>query len=112
MRAGELRNRIVIQTPDDAASRVSGERSWNTFATVWAKIVQASDSEGTDSSAKKRQASATHLITMRFLRGLNPSMRITFEGRTFTVETIRNTDERNREIVIEAREDTDAETGY
>ena len=107
MRAGLLRHRGIIQKPDDAASGWGGERTWVTYATVWARIEPASGSESVDSRTKKSQANVTHFITIRFIRGLRPSMRFLFEGRRLQFEIIRNLDERNREIVIEAREESD-----
>ena len=107
MRAGTLRNRGVIQIPDDSAAGWGGSRTWNTYATVWADIKPASGSESVDSNTKKSQADVTHIITIRHIRGLKPSMRFLFEGRVLQFEVIRNVDERNREVVIEAREEAD-----
>jgi SPP1 family predicted phage head-tail adaptor len=108
MRAGELRHRVTIQKQDDAGSAWNGTRTWNTYATVWAKISPAQGNESMDRQTEKRQAEVTHIITMRYIRGLKPSMRISFEGRYFYPEVIRNIDERNAWVEIEAREDVDA----
>ena len=107
MRSGELRHRIVIQKPDDAGNVWNGTGAWHTYATVWAKIQPLRGTESLDSGTKKEQAEVTHLITMRFIRGVKPSMRISFEGRYFYPEVIRNIDERNAWLEIEAREEAD-----
>ena len=86
----------------------NGERFWSTYATAWAKISPIRGTETTDQQTAKRQADVTHLITMRYIRGLEPSMRILFEGRYFYPEVIRNIDERNAWVEIDAREDVDA----
>jgi len=112
MRAGKLRNRIVIQKPDDYASRINGERTFHTFATVWAAVSPMSGSESMNSTTRKDEAMLTHRITIRFLRGLTPDMRISFESRTLKIRAIRNVGERNREIEIDAYEEADGETGY
>lgn len=107
MRAGELRHRAIIQKPDDVASGFNGTRSWHTYATVWCKIEPTRGQYSFDEDTKKDQSSVTHIITIRYIRGLDTSMRLSFEGRFFTFEVIRNLDERNREIQIEAKEETD-----
>ncbi len=113
MRAGTLRHRMVIQKPDDAASgwntpSLGIERTWSTYATVWARIEPESGSESLDTGTKKNQAQIRHKITIRYIRGLRPSMRGTFEGRILQFKSIMNIEERNRELVIIAIEETDA----
>ncbi len=108
MKAGQLRHRGVIQKPDDSASGWGGARTWSTYATVWARIQPVSGNESDDTNTLKSQANVTHIITMRYIRGLRPSMRFLFEGRIFLFEVIRNIEERDRETVIEAREEADA----
>lgn len=107
MKAGELRHRGVIQKPNDAASGWGGSRTWETYATVWAKIEPVRGNEGIDSDTLKSQANVTHRITMRYIRGLRPSMRFLFEGRILYFEVIRNLMERDRTVEIEAREEAD-----
>jgi SPP1 family predicted phage head-tail adaptor len=108
MRAGELRRRGVIQKPNDAAAGWGGSRTWETYATVWANIEPVRGNESIDDSTKKSQANVTHFITIRFIRGLRPSMRFNFDGRIFMFEVVRNIDERDRMVIIEAREEADA----
>lgn len=107
MRAGELRHRVTIEKPDDSASAWNGSRTWSTYQTVWAKIEPVRGNERTDEDTKKNQADVTHRITIRYLRGLKPSMRISFEGRIFSFQVIRNVNERNREMEILALEEAD-----
>ncbi len=107
MRAGTLRNRVVIQKKDDAASRINGETTWNDYATAWARIEPVTGRQTSDSNMMKTDSEVTHRITIRFLRGLTPDMRISFDGRIFKIEVILNIDERNRELEIQAIEETD-----
>jgi SPP1 family predicted phage head-tail adaptor len=107
VKAGELRHRGVIQKPNDASSAWGGSRTWETYATVWTKIKPVGGNESIDADTLKSEATVTHNITMRYLRGLRPSMRFSFEGRIFYFEVIHNLMERDREIVIEAREEAD-----
>lgn len=107
MRAGRLRYRITIQTPDDAASVMNGTRSWSTYATVWADIVPMSGAERYDSDTKKSESEITHTIKMRFIRGVRPNMRATYDGRIFNFTAPIDVNERKREMSISAYEETD-----
>ena len=107
MRAGELRHRVTIQEQDGAGAAWNGSQTWSTYKTVWAKIVPVRGRESLDAGTKKEQAEVTHLITMRYVSGLDPDMRISFDDRYFHFEVIRNIDERNAWIEIEAREEAD-----
>jgi SPP1 family predicted phage head-tail adaptor len=100
MRAGELRNYGTIEKPDDAGSSINGTTTWHTYATVFAKIQPVRGNESIDDSTKKSQANVTHFITIRFIRGLDPSMRFNFDGRILMFEVIRNIDERDRMVGI------------
>jgi SPP1 family predicted phage head-tail adaptor len=51
--------------------------------------------------AAQRQATTTHLITIRhssLISALDASWRIAFGARVFTIDNIRNVDERSREM--------------
>jgi head-tail adaptor len=50
----------------------------------------------------------THVFTIRYLSGMDTGKRIYFDSRYFTPLSVRNTDERDYKMEIEAREDTDA----
>lgn len=107
IRAGELRHRITIQQPDDSAAAWGGERTWHTYVTVWAKITPKRGRYNTSEDIRKDEAEVTHEITIRYIRGLNPSMRATFEGRIFKFRAPINVDEKNRGIIINAIEEID-----
>jgi SPP1 family predicted phage head-tail adaptor len=102
-----LRNYVEIQKQDDTGSGWNGTRTWSTYANAWADIRPLRGTETNDDDTKKREADISHVITLRFVRGLKPSMRIVFEGRKLLFEAIRNLDERNRTLEIDAREETD-----
>lgn len=109
MRAGELRHRVTIQKRDDSGSAWNGTSTWHTYATVWANIEPIRGQEAEDSATKTEQSEITHLITMRYIRGVRTSMRISYEGRYFYPQVIRNVEERNYRLEIDAREETDVE---
>ena len=103
MRAGELRHRITIQKPDDAASSWGGDRSWHTYATVWASIRPISGSERI--SLRQDIGEITHIIRCRYIQGVTPAMRISFQGKTYSIESPpMDIGSRHIELEMEAKE--------
>ena len=107
MHAGKLRHRVVIQKANDGAAVFNGSKTWVTYATVWAEIKPARGTEYVDAGTNKTESDITHTIKMRYIRGITPDMRISYGGRIFKIEVPRDIDERNREIIIQAKEETD-----
>ena len=99
MRAGPLRCRITIETPvETQGADGSIVTAWETFATTWASIEPLI---GREYFAQEReQATVSHKIRMRHLRGITHKMRIAWELRIFEIESVLNVGERNREIVL------------
>lgn len=104
MRAGQLRNRITIQsstaTPD-AAGQLT--RTWSTFAaSVPAKVESVTGGE----TLRGRQIAAETKIvfTVRYLAGVTAQMRVSFEGRTFGIARCGDPYGDHRELRIEAAE--------
>jgi len=105
MKAGELTHRIEIQaigTTRGAAGEVVDTWSTETNGTVWASIKPGSGREFFN--AKQINAELTHIIKMRYYSGLTPAKRILFGTRIFNIEDIRNTDEHNTEMIVNAKE--------
>ena len=103
MRAGSLRHRITIEERDNTAN-AAGQRlgTWTTFATRWASIEPAGGSEAISNDQIK--ATTTHRIRCRHVAGLTNQHRVVFGARTFDVRSVRNLDERRKEIEIDAVE--------
>ena len=97
MRAGELRKRITIETPVRSADGV-GEMvpAWSLFGVVWASIEPLSGNEKIQ--AQQVNANVDIKVTMRYLAGVVPAMRIRFGTRTFQIASVQNIEERNREM--------------
>lgn len=85
--AGELTERVVIETPTKTQNDV-GEATltWATFATVWAKVQSLSGREA------ERYAEVVglsgHKVTIRALPGLTSSMRVIYRNRTLEIGAI------------------------
>ena len=106
MRAGLLRHRLTILNPTDVSSSWnSTETTWTTYATVWGSIEPISGREYYE--AEQVQSQVRHMIIIRFIHGVTPNMRISFEGRTFKIIAAINPIERGRKLEITATEATD-----
>jgi SPP1 family predicted phage head-tail adaptor len=99
MRAGSLRHQVVLEASAEARG-TDGEvtLSWVTVATVWASIEPTKGKEYISEDIIK--AAATHLVTIRYLPVLDPSMRVTFGARVFGIQSIIDKHERRRELVL------------
>lgn len=103
MRSGRLKHRITIKIPYSKMDEwESDNTSWAIYAVVWAEIKPLRARERHDDETYKMHV--THLIRMRFIRGVTPKMQIYFEGRKFNIQGITSQYEENRELVLEAEE--------
>lgn len=97
--AGDMRRWLTIQQPA-ASQNARGEEvpAWTTFATVWGAIVPASGREML--TAQQIQAVVTHKITIRYLAGLDPSMRVLYNGRYFDIQAVIDINEQQRQMEL------------
>ncbi len=103
MQAGKLRHRIAIEAPAETQGPDgSVSQTWGTFATAWASIEPLVGKEYF--AAEREQADISHRIRMRFIGGITPRMRVSFESRIFEIESALNVSERNRELILMCRE--------
>jgi len=98
MRAGELRHRLTIESPQRLSDGAGGATvTWAPVASVWAHINPVSAREFT--SAEQRAEKVTHTITLRFRNDIDATMRLIGEGRIFNIEAIINEAERDQWLV-------------
>lgn len=102
--AGALRHRVTIQKATESINE-KGETvpTWETFATVWAAVEPLRGREYFQSNAI--QSELTTRIRIRYLAGVNPHMRVLYNGRTFHIQAVIDVDERHREMQLMCIED-------
>ena len=84
LHAGEMRERITIQTPSTTRSATGSPRlGWVNAATVWAKVSSLSGREVLQ--AMQSNVIVTHRIYMRFRDDVNPETRIVWRGDVLEV---------------------------
>ena len=103
MRIGTLRHKVEIQaltvTEDAIGNQVE---EWTKVADVWAAVEPLQGDEKL--AAAYIQAETTHKVTIRYLAGITPANRILFGSRTLEIESVRNLEERSRELVLMCKE--------
>ncbi|MGA9851845.1 MAG: phage head closure protein [Gammaproteobacteria bacterium] len=97
--SGEMKRWITVQqTASSQNARGEEIPTWTTFACVWAKIVPLSGREFL--AAQQVEATLTHTITIRYLAGLDPTMRIVYNGRYFDINQVININEEDRQMSL------------
>lgn len=98
-----LNKRIIFQTPPSGKNQY-GEivSEWAVFKAAWANISPVS---GRDFfKAETVNSEVTHKVLVRHILGLQPSMRIKYGNRFFSIISILNLQERNMLLQIMCRE--------
>jgi len=103
MKIGELDQRIIIQ--DNTTVRgSSGEEiaAWATWKTVWAQVQTSSGTEKLYSS--QLVAEASHKIKIRYLSGVEPTMRINWSDHILDILFVDHSKLRRGEMYLLCRE--------
>jgi len=103
MRAGRLRHKVTIQDYTESQNTF-GEvtKNWTDYATVWAAVEPVKGREFWES--QQINAEITTKVTLRYLAGVKPKMRILYDTRIFEIDSVINVDERNRELQLLVKE--------
>jgi SPP1 family predicted phage head-tail adaptor len=104
MRAGRMDKQITIQGLVTTAPESIGEpkKVYATKAEVWASITPLSSKETFAGQATNSEV--THEIRIRYLSGVLHSDRILYGVRIFDIESIINTMEMNKELIMQCVE--------
>jgi SPP1 family predicted phage head-tail adaptor len=103
MRAGRLRHRVVIQDYTESQNTYGeATKNWTDYATVWAAVEPIKGREFWQSQQVNAEIDVK--ITMRYITGVKPKMRVVSDSRIFEIEAVINVEERNRELQLLAKE--------
>lgn len=101
MNPGVLRHVIEIQAPSSVRLPTgAAPESWDEDNAVSVRAGVSPLSGRELLAAQTAQAETSHKITLRYLPWLTVFHRIKFADRYFLIESIRNIDERNREMEL------------
>lgn len=103
MRAGDLRNRITIQSKT-VVQNTFGEEviTWIDFATVWAAIEPLRGREFLD--AEMSTSEITTKIIIRQRDGISPEMRVLHGSTIYNIRAVIPVETRKREIQLMCQE--------
>ena len=100
--AGKLREQIVIQSKAETTDEWGGTIfAWTTFATVRANARPLRGRELV--AAQAAQSETEMMFYVRYLAGLDSSMRIVYNSTNYDITSIININERNRELEISTK---------
>jgi SPP1 family predicted phage head-tail adaptor len=97
MPAGKYRHRIEIQEDKSTTKNDHGEivPDWKTVARRWVRIVPLAGSKA--QVARQINPKVTHNVEMRYWQPLHPEQRIKYGTRILEINSIINTEEKDRE---------------
>jgi len=99
MRIGPLRHRITIQRLSKNQNGMGEEEpGWTNVTTRWASIEPISGREYF--SAQQVNAEVTHRVRIRYLAGMESTMRLLYGARVFQIKVIMNAEERKKALEI------------
>jgi len=102
--ASRLSKRIIIEEATEVTDGAGGyTTTWATKVTVWAEIKPISGYEMIE--ADKIAEIVTHVITIRYVSGITPKMRVNYGGRIFGIQSVVNYLEKKEILEILVKEE-------
>ena len=103
MNPGELRHRITFQKLTTSTNENGFQiEEWVDVKTVWAAVSNLHGREYFEAAAIQREN--TVKFTIRYLKGLDASMQILFQGKPYNITSIDNIKYKNELMEIKALE--------
>jgi len=98
MRSGNLKHKIIIQTYSETQNDF-GEvvKGWEDFKTAYASITPLSAKEYYKAGTN---AEVSHKIELRYLKDIKPKMRVVYDDREFSIESVLNIREANKTLQL------------
>ena len=98
MRARSLKHKIIIQTYSETQNDF-GEvvKGWEDFKTAYASITPLSAKEYYKAGTN---AEVSHKIELRYIKDIKPKMRVVYDDREFSIESVLNIREANKTLQL------------
>jgi SPP1 family predicted phage head-tail adaptor len=78
------------------------QKDWKTFTTVRGEVDPLRGREYI--ASRQVQAELTHRISIRYIKGIKPSMRVRWGDRIFEIQSVINPMEKNYEVQLMCKE--------
>lgn len=98
---GKMRHRVRIEKRTRSGDGMGGAGStWELDQIVWAYVrpKQSTESTGRDRIEERK----TYLFTVRYRSDLTAAKRLVFENENYNIVTVKNIDERDKYMELEA----------
>lgn len=103
MKRGARNKRIELQQAVAAkAASGAGVPEWTVFAGLWAHIRTLSGHERF--GAGQPSATLTHEVSIAYIPGVTPALRVLYDARIFDIKDVRDVDEAHLEIRMLCKE--------
>lgn len=102
--AGDFKHIVIIQDQTGSTNSYgeSTDEDWTDFSKTRAGVYPLSGREFF--SGEQVNSEVTHKVNMRYIPGVKPSMRISFNGRFFEILSVINFQEGNRLLQLLCKE--------
>ena len=108
---GKLDKRITFQKQVLTLDEMGQDKhEWKDFKTVWAEFYPVRSGEYREADQKKREETV-YKANVRYIPGIDASLRIRFRDRLFLIDRAVNVDEANYKLEIECTEYVEKESG-
>lgn len=105
MRAGRLRNRVVIQCKTVVKDAYGAETiTWATVGTYWGAVEPLRGREFMEQKADGAELSTRIVIRYQGSTAIKPEYRATWNGHLYDIQSIVEVDSRHRELQLLCRE--------
>jgi SPP1 family predicted phage head-tail adaptor len=105
MRAGQLRQRVIIQQQTVTRDTYGAEVvTWGTLDTVWAAVDPSAGGERWLQGLDQRIAERVTRIRLRYRDDVTEKMRITFGSQVFDIQQMSHAQTGHRELVLMCHE--------
>lgn len=102
MQAGRLSERITIQAKSVSRDAYGAQTvTWTTHATAWAQAEPLAGREYV--AVRAAQADLSIRFRLRYVAGVTPAMRVSWNGATYDIVAAINVDARNTELELLCR---------
>lgn len=103
MNIGALDSKIVIESPTEAVSSTTGERTmtWLTLATVWATVRYPSGTGSQEAIEQSRETSTIPVeFTIWYRTDITEKMRVNYDSKYFDIQRVNRVGQRNEMLKL------------
>ena len=104
MRAGQRNTKVIIEQRSEDSIDSYGDpvETWSMFSAQFAEVMTRGGKEFLQ--AREQHSELTHILTTRYVDGVNPKLRININGVYYNILAVFDPSKRRRELKIYCNE--------